>query len=203
MINENILSLFKSHNGDPSFSIIITDIKQSQECNQDILEITVNQVDKPLDNILSNGNVFSKKLTIQSNLSLNDDDLYKTELIGYISEEKKINPTETEPGILSHSIEILDTKLKDKISIEYNKKYKNKPKIIPNIDKESDSLFRKYIINHITEKKIEKVTKTINGNSQSFEEEVTYYTGVEIEFIGLKKKYDYPIIGIIIIGDEE
>ena len=49
MINENILSMFKSHINNPSFSIVITEIEQNEECGHDNLAITVHQIDKPLN----------------------------------------------------------------------------------------------------------------------------------------------------------
>lgn len=187
MINQNILSMFKSHASNPSFSILITDIETVEECGQEGLIITVHQIDKPLSLLEENTNITSRKLHIMSGLDTDDDNLYKSKLIGYISDEKKETQASSEPGVFSHSIEMLDTKLQKEISVEFNKSYEKMPKIITNIDKQYESLYRSI--------SIEPVTKVEN--------DITYYTGAKLTFNGLKTKKSYPIISIIILGDDK
>lgn len=205
MINENILSLFKCHSGNPSYSILITDITQNQECNQDNITFTVYQINKDINDIITDDvHVSSRNLTIQGNLDIGSDNLYGTKLIGYVSGEKAITEIPTKTGV--KEIEVLDTKLKEEIVIEYNKEYEKMPKIFINTENSIESLYGKMEITQITENKIKEVEEsyiTEEGTEaiRKKEEEKTYYTGAILKFNGLKRKKEYPIIGIIIVGD--
>ena len=185
MINENILKLFKSHTKSPYFSIIITDIQQTEECGQEGIKFTVHQINKSINELELGANIVSRDLHVVSSLDLDENNLYKTKLIGYSSNEKKIKSETGESGIFSHSIEVLDTILQKEIQIKFNKKYEEKPKIITNIEKKYESLYRSISIESITEK--------IDGKE--------YYVGANITFNNLKTRIEYPEISIIIIGD--
>lgn len=196
MINENILSMFKSHINNPSFSIVITEIEQNEECGHDNLAITVHQIDKPLISLEENANVVSRKLNIKSELTVDDKSLYATKLLGYLSDEKPVKSVKSETGIVSHTLEFLDTKLAKQITVNFNKKYVIKPKIIVNTEKEYESLYTGFSIEYITE---DEIIKDINNE----EKVIQYYIGAILTFKNLKTKQNYPIISIIIIGNEE
>ena len=181
MISENILEMFKSHQSDPSFGILITDIEQKEECNQESIIFTVYQVNKSIEEIAT-GNVYEKKLHIISELNLDNDNLYKTKLIGYLSGEKLVQTIESPNEILSHDIEVLDTKLQKEIEIEFNKNYKETPKIIVNTDTNTKKLYKDY--------------------STDFIKNVDDLFCFKIKFKNLKTRKSYPNIGIIIIGDK-
>lgn len=191
MINQNILTMFKSHQSDPPFSILVTNIEQKEECGQESITITVHQVNKPISEIEEDSNVVSRKLNIIGELDIDDNELYKTKLVGYSFDEEKINPIEPTTGILDRYIEILDVKLQKTINIEFNKEYKEQPKIIVNLPKEYEQIYRNMSTDFITKE------KEIN------DEKIKYWSGVTLTFNGLKTKKTYPIAGIIIIGDKE
>ena len=186
MINQNILSMFKSHEKNPPFSILITDIEQEQECNQENIKFTVHQINKPISVLEENANVTSRKLNIKSELDIDDENLYKTKLVGYLSDEQKVSPISPTPDLFDYSIEMIDIKLEKEVKIEFNKEYKKLPRVIVNIDKQYESLYKKISTEYLTK-----------------EESDTIYTGVIISFDNLKTKKQYPLINITIIGEEE
>lgn len=185
MINKNILSMFMSHLDNPSFSIVITDIKQEENCGQESICFTVHQIDKSLSELEENANITERTLTIRSELGVDERNLYKTKLLGYISNEEKITPDKPTSKI----IEFLDTTLTNEVNVEFSNEYKEKPTILINIEKEYESFYKNTIIDYITEERLVD------------EDKVTYYTGANITFKGLKRKSYYPIINIIVSGE--
>ena len=193
MINRDILKMFESHTKDPSFTILIRDIKQTQDCGQEAVEITVDQINKSINKIEEDCNIVSKKLNIRSELGVDDNNLYVSKLVGFSYDEKPVTEIDSTPGVLSNSIEILKTKLRKEIEIEFERDYEEKPSIIIDIDKKYESLFRTMSREYVIEEK----TKTIWG----IPETKNVYTGVKLIFNGLKTKNSYPDVSIVIIGD--
>lgn len=211
MINENILSSIKSHKErDPSYVVMIEDIQQKRECNQDSLVFLLHQIDLNkmkmmlndrvtlqddeesindfIDKIFSGAKLTSRNFHVMSDLSSDEDGLSYAQLIGYLSDERRRNVSDyyydtTNELTLTHNIEILETKLNKIIEIEFNQSYKNKPKIIVNIDEEYESLYRSISMDFDSWK---------SGND---------YEGVTLTFNSLKMKNSYPSVSIIIIGD--
>lgn len=193
MINNNILSMFKSNVDGPIFSILIKDIKQDKDCGEDSLQITVLQVDKSLNEIINNSeNVVKRTLDIKGQLELDDQDLYRTKLIGYVSGENVVKKIDESNSPYNKTIEVLETNLEKEISIEFNKEYKKQPFIFINIDNYKN-FYKKEAFS------FDKYTKSEVINGKEVEQE--YFTGVTITFEGLKRKQTYPVIGVVIIGD--
>lgn len=197
MINQNILSMFKSHASNPAFSIIITDIQQNQDCGQENLKITVHQVDKSKEEIEQGANVVSRVLNIRSELGIDDEDLLITKLVGYSTNEQNIQTRPAETGLLSHFIEILETTLKKEVTIEFAKEYRAPPSILINIESKYESLYKT-----VSKDYISYDVEEYDTNGELIDKK-TYYTGVNLTFNGLKGKQSYPLIDIIIIGDKE
>lgn len=195
MINQNILPMFKSHQGSPSYSIIVKDIEcEKNECNQESVIFTVYQIGKDIDELILNEDVVSRKLNIVSDLALNSENIYHSTLTGYLSDEKNITPEQSESdNPLNHYIEIVDVELNKNIDIDFKKEYESKPKIIINVEEKYESLYRTYSLTY--------KEKLFENSENDTIEEVRKYNGVSIKFNNLKKMKHYPIISIIIIGD--
>lgn len=204
MINENIIRGLKPHTKinqadvSPNYCMIIEDVEQKEECNQDIVEFTLCQVNKSLQDILNN-NIYSRKtLKIIANMDLNDDDFISTKLVGYegVPEE---DLEETPQYTNSHLMEVIDVILKKEIDLRFSRVYKKEvtgdntdlevnlnkpvlPAVIINIDKKYEKLYTSYSLEYETD-----------GNGD--------YIGVKITFNGLKSKSSYPNIKIVIIGE--
>lgn len=199
MINKNILASLKSHDGSDgniaAYTMIISDIDLTEECDQDELVLTLSQIDTPVDTILNNANfITTHKLSIMSNLTSDSNGLFNSELIGYISNKgTKVVKTDTQPSS-SKNIEVLETILKKEIEFDFDKKYKKKPAICINIDEDSSNLYNFFEIDFKEE---------IITYEEEIERQDTFYTGAKITFKGLKTKRIYPMIYIVLIGDIE
>lgn len=180
MINKNILNEFKSHT-DPNFSIIITDIETNTECNEESITFTVYQINKSVEQLKENAEVTSKKLHIISTLDIDENDLFYSKLKGYISDNATIQ--ESQSGVSSHYIEAIDTILDKEIDIKFTNQYENEPKVIVNINKKYEALYRSL--------------------STTYKKENDKYTGVTLKFNNLKTRSNYPQISVLIIGDEK
>lgn len=200
MINKNILASLKSHDGSDgniaAYTMIITDVDLTEECDQDELVLTLGQIDTPVDTVINNANFLTThKLSIMSNLSSDSNGLFSSELIGYIANKgtKIVNHTNESPS--SKNIEVLETTLQKEIEFEFDKNYKKKPAICVNIDEESSNLYNFF--------EIEFNKQTITTETETTEIQKTLYTGAKIKFKGLKTKRVYPFIYIVVIGEKE
>ena len=211
MINEYLIKGLKAHKnlggGDasPSYFVVIKDVSQKNECNKDSLEFSLMEVHEDIDSFFENSSVTNKSFTITTNMVLDENDLYSSKLIGFEGRESASN-TNTNPINTSHRIEVIETTLEKTIDIEFSKPYKSKkietrqienegniteenieisllPSIIVNIEKEYESLYRKY-------------------STEYKQNEEGDYIGVKITFQNLKTKMKYPTIKITIIGED-
>ena len=190
MIDERILNEFREHDTDPHYIVLITDMKNGEPvCNEESVIISTKQIFLSLEEYLQNPDdttykTVERDLTLYSNISLDDNDLYVGELNGYISKENVKYAVPTSNTQSPRWIEIVDTTLQKVVDITYNQKYKEQPKIFVNIDNEYEKLYRHISYNPIQNEKEE-------------------YIGTQVIFNNLKTKDSYPKIGIVIIGDEK
>ena len=190
MIDERILNEFREHNTDPHYIVLITDMKNGEPvCNEESVIISTKQIFLSLEEYLQNPDdttykTVERDLTLYSNISLDDNDLYVGELNGYISKENVKYAVPTSNTQSPRWIEVVDTTLQKVVDITYNQKYKEQPKIFVNIDNEYEKLYRHISYNPIQNEKGE-------------------YIGTQVIFNNLKTKDSYPKIGIVIIGDEK
>lgn len=199
MINKNIAREFQSRtNGDSQYLMIVTNVEvPDASCNQESVifhmlqipyTVSGNTITFNKNSLYENNKV--KTLTITPELKQDNNDLFYSGLIGFAGQTQETVEEQQSP--LSHAIEITDTYLEKEITVmfqgikigqNYQNYYNNKPSIIVNIDDEYRSLFKEYTLEWIT-----------NINNQ--------YEGVIIHFNNLKSRHHYPIINIIVIGDE-
>ncbi|MBR6515608.1 MAG: hypothetical protein IKT40_02000 [Bacilli bacterium] len=85
-------------------------------------------------------------------------------------------------SLLTQNIESIVTPLKKNIEIQFEKKYKKIPSVIPTIN-EDDKVYTSYITDFVID-------------------ENNYYTGVNITFKSLKRQKEYGDINITIIGNQ-
>lgn len=207
MINKNIIEGLKPHcetSYSPSYFIAITDIEQSENCGQESIKFSLCQINKPLWECKvkdDNGNVveiipglldsdsvyYTKDLTVTGIVEMNDKGYYYTKLIGYEGNVSAITDNrETEVIQQSHYIEVIETRLSDKISIIFEEEQETLPSILIDMDKKYKGvLYKDYDLEFKEKNELDTVK----------------YTGVTITFNSLKTKKEYPMIKINIIGD--
>lgn len=190
MIDSRILNTLKSRNENPAYSILITGYDVKNDCNQEKLVIHLHQINKSLNEIenMTNANIIKKDFIINSDIDYDStNNALKSTLIGYINNYGSIKPPSNEiNNYANHYIEMIETELKSEIEINFNHEYQYMPSIIPTIPSKYKSYYKDY--------DIEFIIKTT-------EEEEELYTGVKIIFNRLKRKNNYPLINIAIIGD--
>lgn len=188
MINSKTLSTLKSRNENPAYTILITGYDTKEDCSQEQLIIHLHQINKSLAQIenLSNINILSKDLIIQSDMDYDEvNQAFKNTLTGYSNFNGALpKPNSDIINYGSHYIETIETELKSEIQINFNHQYNATPGVIPTIDAKYKSYYKSYDIEFI---KNQAETK---------------YIGVIIKFNKLKRKNNYPLINITIIGDK-
>jgi len=179
MINKNMLKGLEPNTSPNSYFTVITKIEQKEECNQESVVLTLQQIDKDLETISEDASVIEKELTITSGLELSDDDFYRTRLVGYCIDKNKITPVTTAQS--SHFMEIAEVTLTKEINLEFNKEYTSIPAVVVNIDEQFLSYYKDYTTSYVMEE--------------------NKYVGVKITFNKLKSKAIYPDMRVVIIGD--
>lgn len=185
MIDSRILTTLKSRNENPAYCVLITGYQTTEDCNQEKLIIKLHQINKSLNQIenLSGVNILEKELIIQSDMDYDDiNQAFKSTLTGFTNFKGNLSkPNAVINDYANHHIEVIETELKSEIEIHFNRPYTTMPSIIPTIDVKYQSYYKTYDIEFI--------------------EEDSKYTGVKIFFNKLKRKNNYPLINIAIIGD--
>lgn len=190
MINKNILNELKPHyktdstDISPDYFFVIGNVEQKNEgCHDEKITFEMYQINKSLNTILPN-EYLKKNLTITNVVEVEKDKIYP-KIIGFetneITSKNNISPSTEYPH--SHFIEVIETTLAKTIEIDFNHIYTEKPSVIINIDKDYESLYRKYSLD---------CKKNKDNN----------FYGVKIFFENLKTKTNYPTIKITIIGDK-
>lgn len=133
----------------------------------------------------NNIKTIEKDLTIYSNVTLDDNNLYYGQLNGYISNEKVNEINKNSNNQSSHYIEMVDVILQKEVDITFSQPYKN-PKIAITIDEKDEDIYTRIVPKLIKER-----------------EEDEKYIGVKITFTNLRNRSSYPKIGVLIIGDEK
>lgn len=187
MIDSRILNNLKSRNENPAYCVLITGYETQDDCSQEKLIIHLHQINKSLSQIenLSGINILEKDLIIQSDMDYDDiNKSFKNTLKGFSNYNGGLpKPSTNITNYPSHYVEMIETELKSEIHIEFNRPYTNVPAIIPTIDVKYKSYYTSYDVELLQN----------NGNK---------YIGVIIRFKKLKRKNNYPLINITIIGDK-
>lgn len=186
MIDSRILATLKSRNENPGYSVLITGYDNIEDCNQEKLVIHLHQINKSLDDLenLPGVTILDKDFIIESGMDYDTiNNAIKSTMIGYSNYNGAIRkPNTSENNLLSNYIEMVDTQLKDTITINFNRGYTKMPSIIPTIDNKYKNYYKNYSFEFITD-------------------DNDLYTGVTIIFNKLKRKKIYPNINFTIIGD--
>ena len=98
MINSDMLKTFEP---DDNTISIISKIAQTSECNQDCVKFKVTQVNKEMDEVVDD-QAIERMLTISSELDIDENGLYKTELTGY---DNSLKNTSIQSSLKTGSVE--------------------------------------------------------------------------------------------------
>ena len=191
MISERILNIFKQRedaiSGYKSYVVFINDIQNNlnDACDQESVLIETTELRVPTDKVNQLLQAYSSKkriLELVSSIDVNKDGLYYGKLNAFIDSDDS-EEEEVPPEVLSRDVSILKTTLQKEIYIEFLNPFVEQPIIHITIDKKYKSLYRDYSTEFIKD-----------SNDKNF-------VGVNITFKSLKLKQSYPMIGVIIIGD--
>lgn len=187
MIDPRILNTLKSRNQNPAYSILITGYETKDDCSQEKLIIHLHQINKSINEIenLNGINILEKDLIIQSDMDYDEvHKSFKNTLKGFSNYYGKLpKPNPNIVNYPSHHVEMIETELKSEVYIKFNHEYSSVPAVIPTIDVKYKSYYTSYDVDFVKNK-------------------LGKYIAVRILFKKLKRKNNYPLINITVIGDK-